>query len=228
MRDSEYVILFCAVLYVLSVGVGASCAFTWLTPPRASLKATLQSTTFCSGDILLWASLSRVRTDLEKVLTGSQYTHVSLIFVDRGGVPFVWESLVSGHRVRRLDKVLKEWRFTDLCFVRKVNKPVNSAALERFIRANLSTHYSFNMWRAVVNRWCASLQLPEWDSGEARFCSQLVADTLAHLQLLDFSLTSLKPDLLLPGDFSVARSRRLPWTLGYSYGPEIQLVHSFE
>lgn len=228
MHDREYIILFCAVLYVLAVGVGTSCAFSWLAPPRAALRATLQSTTFCTGDILLWASLSKVRTDFEKLLSGSQYTHVSVVFVDAAGVPFVWESLVSGHRVRRLDQVLAEWRFTDLCFLRKINRPLSSAACERFIRANLNTRYSFNMWRAVVNRWCASLQLPEWDSGEARFCSQLVADTLAHLGALNFTLAAAQPNLLLPGDFSVARSPRLPWTGGYSLGPEIQLVHSLD
>lgn len=227
MRDGEYVILFCAVLYAVAVGVGTSCAYSWLTPPRAKLRATLQSTVFCSGDLLLWASLSKMRTDVEKLLSGSQYTHVSMVFVDRQGVPFVWESLVTGHRVRRLETVLEKWQFTDLCFLRKINKPVNSVSFERFIRANLDTHYSFNMWRAVINRWCASLHLPEWDSGEARFCSQLVADTLASLGVLDFTCAPLQSNLLLPGDFSSCRANRLPIVHGYAYGPEIQLGLSF-
>ena len=229
--DREYVFLLCAILYIVAVGVRASCAFSWLAPPRALYQATLESTKLCSGDVLLWASLSKVRTDLEKLLSGSQYTHVSMVFVDRRGVPFVWESLVSGPRVRRLDQVLAEWRLTDLCFLRKLNKPVNSVAMERFIRANLSTRYSFDMWRAVVQRWCATLQLPEWggwDSGDARFCSQLVADTLEHLGALDLRCGAAQSNLLLPGDFAVARSDALPWTAGFALGPEIQLVRSFD
>ena len=227
-RDTEYVYVMCAVLYAIAIGLGTSCVVHWLAPPRVRWRATLHSTKFCTGDILLWASLSKVRTDVEKLLSGSQYTHVSLVFVDKKGTPFVWESLVRGHRVRTLADVLHEWAATDLCFLRKINKPLSGPAMERFIRANLDARYSFNMWRAVANRWCASLQLPEWDSGEARFCSQLVADTLEHLGALDFRCSHTCPRLLLPGDFSSQRSTALPWAHGYAHGPEIQIVESFD
>lgn len=227
-RDKEYVYVLCAVMYAVAIGIGTSCVVHWLSPPRTRTRGTLESTTFRTGDILLWASLSKLRTDLEKLISGSQYTHVSVVFVDRANQPYVWESLVSGHRVRALRDVLREWSHTDLCFLRKINMPLSGRQMETFIRANLQTRYSFNMWRAVVNRWCASLQLPEWDSGEARFCSQLVADTLEHLGALDFRCSHTCPRLLLPGDFSSQRSSALPWAPGIAYGPEIQIVQSLE
>lgn len=234
-NEREYIYALCAVLYAVAIGIGTSCVVNWLAPPHARSSTSLSAVaaSLRTGDLLLWASLFKVRTDVEKVLCGSQYTHVSIVFVDRVGKPYVWESLVSGHRVRPLAEVLYAWRHTDLCFLRKINKPLSGRDMELFIRDNLGARYSFDMWRAVFNRWCASLQLPELqrqrgagNRSRSRFCSQLVGDTLAHLGALDFNGSSTFPrsSLLLPGDFSSRRDRALPWRNSIAYGPEVHLT----
>jgi hypothetical protein len=221
--DRQYIYIICAVLYCIAVSLGASAAEMWLTPPRTALKASMCRVPVRSGDVVLWSSQYKLRTDVEKLLCGSKYTHVGLIFVDRAGTPWVWEAVVTGHRVQRLHTVLKKAQGRENVYLRKISTPLNPVALETYIRHNIQKPYSFNLWRAVIVRWCDSLHLPASSDNSARFCSQLVADTYHHLGVLDFRNESKETSHVLPGDFGSSRSDLLPWTRGYGLGPEIEL-----
>lgn len=179
----------------------------------------------CSGDLLLFSSHPTFRTDVEKLLCGSQFTHVALIFVDAGKQPFVWECLLSGHRLTALSTVMAKAANHQTIFWRRINRPLDGVQLETFIRQNLTHPYSFNLWRGVVRRWCSSLYLPDAPPSTARFCSQLVAETYEFLGALDFTHSSnLSPNLVLPGDFGVSRACTLPWVNRYCLGGEVELL----
>jgi hypothetical protein len=165
-------------------------------------------------------------TDVEKLLCGSAYTHVGLIFVDAAAQPFVWDCTRWGHRIRPLWVALRG----GTVMWRRLSKPVEGKALESFIVANINQPYSFNLWQGVARRWASWLHLPHLRSDasrgqvHSRFCSQLVAETLVHLGALDFSTSNLSPHLIMPGDFAASRVGVLPWADGFSLSGEVELV----
>ncbi len=226
--DREYIWLVCAILYMLAVGWGASHTEQWLRPVKGCHQTRLHDAHFCTGDVLLWSSHWSLRTDVEKLLCGSQYTHVGMVFVDAAGVPFVWECLRGGHQVVPLHAVVTRRSRHQTCFWRRINRPLDGSRVEPFLRWNLDQPYSFDFWRGVVRRWCSSLHLPEAPHAElvhSRFCSQLVAETYAFLGVLDFSISvNLSPHLVLPGDFAASTTGKLPWVNGYGLSGEVELV----
>lgn len=228
--DRQYIWLSCAILYMLALGWAATHTEQWLRPAKVKEKVRVQDARFCTGDVLLFSSHPSLRQDVAKLMCGSQFTHVALVFVDRAGEPFVWECLCSGHRVRRLHTVLTRASATHSCFWRRMNKPLDGRRFEQFMRLNLDQPYSFDIWRGVVRRWCSSLYLPRTPGQQlihSRFCSQLVAETYAFLGVLDFTRSAnLSPNLVLPGDFATGKSADLPWVRGYCLGGEIELVVS--
>ena len=223
--QQQYVYLLCAILFSIAVGWSAHHTEMWLTRPTCKSRVLLNRANFRTGDLILFSSKPSVRTDVEKLLCGSQYTHVAMVFVDHAQVPYLWECVRTGHRVRR---VSAKMLVRDRCYWRRISRPLDSAALEWFILQNCDQPYSFNMWRGVVRRWCTSLNLPHSATSplyQPRFCSQLVADTYAHFGALDFSTCdNLAPCMVLPGDFSAAAQTQLPWQNGYSLSGELELL----
>jgi hypothetical protein len=227
-EDRQYIWLVCAILYMLAVGWGANHTEQWLRPVKGPLRRRLQDAHFCTGDVLLWSSHWSLRTDVEKLLCGSHFTHVGMVFVDAAGVPYVWECLRTGHQVVPLMHVVVRRSRKQTCFWRRINRPLEGARLEVFMRWNMTQPYSFDIWRGVVRRWCSSLHLPRAphpDLVHSRFCSQLVAETYAFLDVLDFSNSvNLSPHLVLPGDFAAGNTAQLPWVNGYALSGEVELV----
>jgi hypothetical protein len=179
----------------------------------------------CSGDVLLFSSTPSFVGDVEKLMCGSPYTHVALVFVDAAGEPFVWDCTRFGHRVRPLSHAMHGNAGTVMW--RRISKPVNSAAFETFIVQNMDEAYSFNLWQGVVRRWASWLHLPHTQpcrDQQSRFCSQLVAETLVYVGAMDFCATTLAPLLVMPGDFAMSRVDVLPWVHGYSLSGEVELV----
>jgi hypothetical protein len=223
--DRQFIWLITAILYMIALGWAASHTEQWLELPRGRHKVTWQDAHVCTGDLLLFSSHPTLRTDVEKLLCGSQFTHVALIFVDAAGQPYVWECLLSGHRMSPLATVLAKAAPHQSIFWRRINRPLDGREFERFVRHNLAHPYSFNLWRGVVRRWCSSLYLPQAPASNARFCSQLVAETYECLGALDFTHSAnLSPNLVLPGDFGAGRGFTLPWVNGYSLGGEVELL----
>lgn len=220
--DSHYVWLVSALLYAVLLAWAASHTERYLHQPQARMRLHFRDAHLCSGDILLWSSSPSWVTDVEKLFCGSPYTHVGMVFVDAAAQPYVWDCTRYGHRVRPLWVALNH----SSVMWRRLSRPVDGAALERFIVANLAQAYSFNLWQAVVTRWASWLHLPHsrpQTHVQSRFCSQLVAETYAALGVLDFTTTHLSPHLLMPGDLAASRAAVLPWVRGYSLSGEVEL-----
>lgn len=221
--EAHYAWLITALLYAVLLAWAASHTERYLPAPTARIRMHCRDARVCSGDVLLWSSAPSWATDVEKLLCGSAYNHVGMVFVDAAGQAYVWDCTRHGHRVRSLWVTVQKgsvmWR--------RLSRPVDSAALERFILANLAQPYSFNLWQGVVTRWASWLHLPHSRPRTAvhsRFCSQLVAETYAALGILDFSTSHVSPHLLMPGDFASCRPGVLPWARGYSLSGEVELV----
>ena len=233
--DLTYVLILCALLYVVAVRGGVSCVEKYLLNPSPRRRARFRDTVFCSGDLLLWSTHSNVwYADLVKLVCGSPYTHVSVVFVDAAGVAFVWETNQdAGHRLKRLAAVLTEAP-NSTCILRKLNRPVNSTLMKQFIRANLGNHYSFNVYSGVLMQWFTRLKLPAVSSTTTddtvpaqRFCSQLVADTYEFLGVISLRFSDkTHASLVLPSDFANPNDRSVfHWLSSYALGPEIRLTY---
>lgn len=231
--EFKYVVLACALLYVTSVRWGILCVEKCLIAPSIRRRASLHDTVFRSGDLLLWSNSSAAwYSDVAKLLCGSPYSHVSMVFVDAAGVPFVWESSNdTGHHVIRLSTKLRKNPDAH-CVLRKLNTPLDPARLEQFIRANTGNAYSFRVWTGVVNLWLARLQLPAVALGKRpgtlksrRFCSQLVADTYEAMGVIHLRTSEkMHSSLIMPSDFANPQDRvSLSWVAPYALGPEIIL-----
>lgn len=200
----------------------------YLSRVRLPRVSHIGHTSFRTGDLLLWSTCFKLRTDIEKIICSSRFTHVSLVFVDAAGVPFVWETMgETGHRLCKLHPLLKGCGDRIQCVLRKINKPLDSKAFEALVRAALGKPYSFGFWKGVVHRWGIQLPIEEKPSlSSPRFCSELVAETYQRFGVLDFSHHFKTPTLVLPGDFSVQRDSGLPWVNDYALGPEIELKYN--
>lgn len=229
--EQQYVYLIYALLYTIAVGLGMSAAEQWLTPPRVRRRVHFVDATFRSGDIVLFVNNDmHLFTDIKKVAMGSRFTHIALVYVNSQGEAYAWETDTHGHKVTPLLPMLhKKLQQGQTCVWRKLSKPVSSSRLEQFLRANQGQPYSYNLWRALMNRWFAALQMPmpvsTYSSLRApRFCSQLVAETYEYLGVLDFSTAINGPVVLLPADFGMERAHQLPWTHQFALGAEIELL----
>lgn len=224
-QPTQYVYLLCAILFSIAVSWSAQHTEMWLTRPLCKAHVPLLRGNFRTGDLILFSSKPSVRTDVEKLVSGSQYTHVAMVFVDHASVPYLWECVRTGHRVR---PVTAQMLVKNRCYWRRISRPLDGGALEWFIVQNQQQPYSFNMWRGVLRRWCTSLNLPHSTASplyQPRFCSQLVADTYVHFGVLDFATSdNLSPRMVLPGDLSAKSKTQLPWQRGYSLSGEVELV----
>lgn len=227
-RDINYVYVLCVVLYILTLALGVRWAETYLAEPFVRRHVTLDKVALRSGDLLLWSNPCCWYTDIEKLMCGSPYTHVSMIVIHpRTHEPFVWESTArTGNRLIKLVDVLRD---KGLCVLRKLNVPVDEQRLHQFIKSNRGQRYSYNVWDGVVNRWFRMVRLPRLNVTRVRkrrFCSQLIADTYAHMGVIDLGRSDRQQShLVLPGDFCLATDRHaFFWNKPYALGAETRLT----
>jgi len=229
------VVVVCVAAAIAVTVAAAVRARKFLASPALTRHSIFERTHFRSGDLLLWSTPPGATwyNDIQKLLCGSPYTHASIVFVDAAHVPWAWESVPpTGHRLVRLRTLLADRP----CTLRKINTPLDSAALERFIRENIGSNYSYSMWEAVMHQWLpvgtaasASAARPAAAACQRRrrrFCSQLVVDTYDALGALSLAL-SAKADsaLVLPADLAFPRDRAvLHWLAPYALGPEIHVT----
>lgn len=231
-QEQQYVYLIYALLYTIAVGLGMSAAESWLTTQRARRSVYYMDATFRCGDVILFSNNDmHIFTDIKKVAIGSRYTHIAFVYVSAEGVAYAWETDGShGHWITPLLPLLqKHLKKGSSCMWRKLSKPVSIPRVEQFIASNKGQPYSYDIWRALINRWFAALQMPmpvsTYSKLQApRFCSQLVADTYEYLGVLNFETAVNGPAVLLPGDFAMERSHLLPWCNQFSLGAEIELL----
>ena len=180
------------------------------------------------GDLVLFSSTLKLPCDVQKFFTGSQYTHVGIVFVDAKGVPFVWEvRREEGSVLIRLDRQFDDETYR--CIVRSINKTVNPKVLERIIRAARGQPYTHSFWRGILSRWSIfhdAIPPPINENkvlASARCCSEMVAETYSKLGVLDFSKWKNGTSQVLPGDFS-ERGFNVPLADGYAFGSEYLLI----
>ena len=182
-----------------------------------------------TGDILLWSNKTmKLRTDIEKILLDTKYTHVGIVIVDDAGDVWTWETYGKhGNTLNCLEELLK--RNTDQCIVRQINKCLDRQRVMELVNKSLTVPYSFGFWKAVINQWTPHMPVayraPVTNKPQRRFCSELVAETLVHANALDFTDSSLTPGLLLPSHFSQRRSDDLPWIKPHKFGKEITVLY---
>jgi len=237
-HDKNYIVLIWLFVCVVAVACGLNTVHGFLVQPVIKRKNKFAKTTFRTGDLLLWSTSFKWYTDVQKIACASRFTHVGLVFVDRQGIPFLWESTTkNGQQMTRLDNVFETYINNHAtCVLRKINFPLDSVAFESFVMANIGKGYSFRLWDGVVNRWLHRMHLPQLHYGKHkqqpppdRFCSQLVADTYQHLNVIRLELSDKNnSQLVLPSDFSVNGQAENPhalfWVTPYALGPEIKLT----
>ncbi len=229
MEPKYGVYVFILLLTSMVIVWGIDSGVKLLTPLSNGVVRKMEQVNWKTGDLLLWSYSLSVRTDIEKLLCGSQYTHSSIVFVDRSGVPWVWDTVAkTGNRVHRLSEALKTPKYR--CFYRPLNVGLNPVRFERLIKLSLDGAYSYRFWKGVLYKWAPYLTLPVAKSDAftaSRFCSELTAFTYEKMGVMDFAhCPSLRRHgHMMPGDFSEVseQDHPLPFVNNYSFGLEIQI-----
>ena len=204
-----------------------------LLPPHSSRRLRCEDALeqLRAGDLLLHSN-STPKDDFMRFLYSCTCSHVSMVVEDAHGTKFVWESVRRGAQLTPLRQLLLR-RFPRrpgeglLC--RRLNRRFGSTAvcrLTHFVKRRLGQPYGHLYWKALYNRWCPHLPLPiraDRAPHHQRYCTDLVAETLEHLGVLDYSRSGLTHAATLPHDVTAAR-QRLPLTPGYAYSEEIMLL----
>jgi hypothetical protein len=229
MYDRNKVFAIVCILVCVIVAWSADAAQRLLQPLTCRFEQFFDECALQTGDLLLWSYMFHLRTDVEKLVCGSQYTHVSIVFVDKGGTPYAWETVgSSGNRLVRLEAELADPRYR--CAVRRISRPLCPRRFEVFARMALGQAYSFGFWRGVLFKWAPYLTVPVPAKKHAqapRFCSELAAFTYESMGVMDFALSGRTHAVMLPGDFSESGEtcRPLPLVDGHVFGPEVRLKY---
>jgi hypothetical protein len=176
-----------------------------------------------SGDVLLF-SLAGLKDDILKFCFHCPITHVGLLVMDAAQQPFVWEASPRGCRLVPLQSY--QCQPDSVAVYRQLlgrRQPGFEARLERFIRRYQHRKYVHDYWRPVHNRLFPHLRLSTPLQRSACFCTDLVAETLEHMGVLDFGQSLDTPADVLPGDFTQA-AEHLPLTAPYHLGEEITIA----
>ena len=137
-----------------------------------------------TGDLLLWSHNGAAFCDFGKIMTGCEFTHVGILFIDAAGKPFVWE--IRGlFQKPRLNPLLKRLGEATTCIVRHLHSatPVDARNFETCMRTFKALTYSVDFWRSVGATWNLPIPPPAPNRGQV-FCSELVALTYAAIGVL--------------------------------------------
>ena len=222
MGSSSLESLIASCLCILAMLLTAGKAL-YLFPVQCARRRTWRQLPWKSGDLLLF-SLSGFKEDLLKFCFHSHITHVGMVVADSSSNRYVWEATRRGCRL----VPLRQYRFppSSVCVYRGLRGPaaVDAGRLARSIRRNLGRPYSHDYWRPVHNRFFPYLPLATPIYRRTRFCTDLVAETLESVGVLDFGPTDKTPADMIPSDFT-EQQQALPLTGGYSYDSEIMIAY---
>jgi hypothetical protein len=204
--------------------LGAACKAVHLLPLHCSTSQTWAQLRPASGDLLLF-SLAGLKDDLLKFCFHCPITHVGLLVLDASQRPFVWETTQKGCRIVPLQHYQRQAATVAIVY-RQLEGPRSAhfaVRLERFIRQCQHVPYGHDYWRPLHNRLFPHLRLSTPMHRTVRFCTDLVAETLAHMGVLDFRPSLDTSADILPVDFTQG-AERLPLVHGYRFGEEIKIV----
>lgn len=166
VNDINYIYLLCAFFYIITVGAALASVGNFLMEPMLRRQSLFGETTFRSGDLILWSKCLKWYTDIEKIVCGSRYTHVTLVLVSPRGVAYGWETNVeTGHQLKPLARLVAE-KNDCVCVVRKLNRPVDDSLLCAFVRDNIGNKYSYDVWDGVVNQLLSSIHKRKPEGGK--------------------------------------------------------------
>ena len=203
--------------------LGAACKAVHLLPLHCHTAQPWAHIRPASGDLLLF-SMAGLKDDFLKFCFHCPITHVGLLVLDAAQQPFVWEATRKGCKLVPLQCYqCQPGTVVVYRALRGPRLPDFNARLERFIRQCADLPYAHDYWRPLHNRLFPYLRLSTPLTRNVRFCTDLVADTLAHLGVLDFEQSLDTPADILPVDFTQA-GEHLPFRQGYGLGEEIKIV----
>jgi len=162
--------------------------------------------------------------DLQDVVisafTGSAITHVGIVCRDAVGTPFMLHtSRASGAILVPLAAWIQKTR--NKVYIRAPRFRVSSLEMEAAILPLLGAKYTYRLWKAVLRKY-VDMELPSpGASSTGGFCSELVAEVLVNLDVLDFSRSRLTPSLILPSHFATFN---LPFRNSNSYSDAYHLT----
>ena len=203
--------------------LGAACKAVHLLPVPTSRVLPWMQLQARSGDVLLF-SLAGLKDDLLRFCFHCPITHVGLVMLDARRRPFVWETTRKGCHLVPLERY--SCQPGTIAVYRQLQGPRSACfetRLEAFIRKTKSVPYGHDYWRALHNRLFPYLPLSIPQRRKVRFCTDLVAEALDELGVLDFRHSMDTPAEMLPVDFTQS-GERLPWAPGYSLGEEIMIA----
>lgn len=203
--------------------LGAACKAVHLLPAPTSLVLPWTQLRPRSGDLLLF-SLAGLKDDLLRFCFHCPITHVGLLVLDACKRPFVWETTRKGCHLVPLERY--SCQPGTIAVYRQLLGPRPADFVQRlevFIRQKQSVPYSHDYWRALHNRLFPYLPLSTPPQRKAQFCTDLVAEALAELDVLDFTQSLDAPADMLPVDFTQS-GERLPLVNGYRLGEEIMIA----
>lgn len=142
----------------------------------------LTDETLCvkNGDLLFFRGLSWSEKTIQ-TYTLCRYNHVAMVVIDQGS-RYLWEADVGeayrqGPRLVPLETKLAKWGGTKEVAIRRIDKEVDKRQILDFARGRLDTAFDRSMLRWLFAWW------PRKE--ECYFCSELIAETLITLGILD-------------------------------------------
>ena len=195
----------------------------YLFPIHRERKQRWDTLPWKSGDLLL-CSLAGLQNDILKFCFHCRITHVGLVVkAARGGRRFVWEATRRGVRLIPIEEYAVPPR--SVCLYRSLcgGRSIDPERLWSFVQAHAGRRYSHEYWRPVYNRIFPYLPLATPRHRKTRFCTDLAAETLEHVGVLNFEDGPRTPADLIPADFT-EEYQSLPLSRPYYYSPEIMIA----
>ena len=175
-----------------------------------------------SGDLLL-CSLAGFQHDVLKFCFHCRVTHVGLVVAARGGRRFVWEATRRGVQLIPIEEYAMPPRSVCLYRPLRGGPAPDARKLWDFVHMHAGRRYSHEYWRPVYNRLFPYLPLATPHDRKTRFCTDLAAETLEHLGVLDFAGSPRTPADMIPADFTETYEN-LPLVPPYYYDEEIMIA----
>ncbi len=209
--------------------------WTHVQRPLGARHVPWQEFPFKAGDMLL--PPSNIFTQLA---VGCVWGHVAMVYRDpSNGMLYAWETCIPWQGVlwtfttsmnQRAARLTPLHRYLHRCpkpvCVRALSREVDTQRFAQFVATKWNQPFGFDFLTNGANRVFADVVgVPgiKRTKGSARYCAELIAETMVHLGVLDFDACinpHLRTDHVIPRDFS-AEHEHLPWATGWSLGPEI-------
>ena len=147
---------------------------------RIRVKSLVDDRSVKTGDLLFFRGLSWVEKTIQSYTT-CRYNHVAMVVVDRG-TRFLWEADVGenyrqGPRLIPLELKLSKWRGTGEVALRPIIEELPIGQVLDIAKGKLDKAFDKSMLRWLLEWW------PREE--ECYFCSELIAETLVGVGLLE-------------------------------------------